>query len=87
MAVENPIEVSNNSLTNNEPEPKRRKKDNDNNLRNKYHSPTQAPKNIKESDTNQESTTEYRRSPRVPRVTTKYLESIKAELRDPDVDE
>ena len=87
VADENPIEVSNNSLTNNKLEPKRRKKDNDNNPRNKYHSPTQAPKDIKESDTNQGSTTEYRRSPRVPRLTTKYLESIKAELRNSDEDE
>ena len=31
--------------------------------------------------------TGLRRSPRVPRVTAKYLESIKAELKDPDESE
>ena len=47
----------------------------------------QAPKHIKESNSNQQSTTELRRSSRVHRVTLKYLEGIKAELRDPDEDE
>ena len=63
------------------------KKDKDNNPRQKYHSPTQAPREIKEFYTNQGSITEYRRQPRVSRLTTKYLESIKAELRDSDEDE
>ena len=47
---------------------------------NKHKSPTQAPKHIKNQ-------TQTRRSPRVPRVTLKYLEGIEVELRDPDEDE
>ena len=56
------------------------------NPKNRYILPKQAPKHIKESNSNQEISTGYRRSPRVPKVTAKYLESIKAELRNPDED-
>ena len=59
----------------------------DTSLRNRYMSPIKAPKHIEESNSNQEIITEYRRSSRVPRVTAKYLESIKAELRNSDEDE
>ena len=52
--------------------------------RHKYHSPKQAPKNLKETKQDQTDSVQYRRLPRVPRVTAKYLESIQAELRDSD---
>ena len=52
--------------------------------RNKYPSTAKVPKHMKELYTIQQPSTGLRRSPRVPRVTAKYLESIKAELKDPD---
>ena len=57
------------------------------NPRNRYISLTQAPKHIKESNSNQEISTKYRSILRVLRVTAKYLESIKAELRNSVEDE
>ena len=53
--------------------------------RNKYKYPTQAPKHIKESNSNQEIITEYRKSPIVPRVSANTWK-IKAELRNSDED-
>ena len=76
MAEDNSTEQRRSLPTNNEPEAKRRKKEKDKDPRHKYYSPTQAPEDFKESNTNQANTTEYRRSPRVPRVTARYLESI-----------
>ena len=87
VADSDSIENDNGSVAVDETAPKRRKRDVDISTKNKYKSPTQAPKHIKESNSNQKVITELRRSPRVPRVTLKYLEGIKAELRDPDEDE
>ena len=84
VAERSSIEDDNDPVANNEPTPKRRKTSVNTNPRNRYISPTQAPKHIKESNSNQEISIEYRISPRVPRVTTKYLESINAELRNPE---
>ena len=53
----------------------------------KYMSPKQAPKQIKEPVSNNKTKTGHRRSPRMPRATAKYWESIKAELRNPNEDE
>ena len=63
---------------------KGRKRHGDGSTRNKYPSPAKVPKYIKEPDSNQQPITGLRRSPRVPRVTVKYLEGIKAELKDLD---
>ena len=84
MVDDNSTEHNRSVPTNNEPEAKRRKKDKEKDPRHKCYSPTQAPKGFKEASTNQTDTTEYRRSPRVSRVTAKYLESIQAELKDSD---
>ena len=52
--------------------------------RHKHHSPKGAPYKLNETKQDQADRVQYRRSPRVPRVTAKYLESIQAELRDSD---
>ena len=52
-----------------------------------YIAPKQAPKQIKEPISRKETKTGHRRSPRMPRATAKYWESIKAELRNPNQDE
>ena len=67
-----------------EPEPKRRKLDKKESSKHRYHSPKRAPKNIKETKQDQSDSIQLRRSSRVPKVTTKYLDSIQAELRDSD---
>ena len=67
-----------------EPESKRIKLYNKEILMHKYHSPKRAPNNLNETKQDQTDSVQYRRSPRVPRVTAKYLESIQAELRDTD---
>ena len=54
---------------------------------NEYIAPKQAPKQIKEPVSKTEKKTGHRRSPRMPRTTAKYWESIKAELRNPNQDE
>ena len=77
----------NDTIAENEPVHKRRKKRVDASTQNKYISPKQAPKQIKEPISNSEIKTGYRRSPRMPRATAKYWESIKAELRNPNKDE
>ena len=87
VASKSSIKDDNDSVIINEPTPKRGKRNVDTSPRNKYKSPTQAPKHIEESNSNQEVITEYRRSPRVPRVTAKYLGGVKAELRNSDEDE
>ena len=87
VAERSSIEDDKDPVANNEPTPKKRKTSVKTNPRNRYISPTQALKHIKESNSNQEISTEYRRSPRVTRVTAKYLESIKAKLRNSDEDE
>ena len=87
VAERSSIEDDKDPVANNEPTPKRRRRSVNTNPRSRYISPTSAPKHIKESNSNQEISTEYRRSSRVPRVTAKYLESIKAELRNSDEDE
>ena len=87
VAERSSIENDNDPVATNEPATKRRKQNAKTNPKYRYKLPKQAPKHIKESNSNQEVNTGYRRSPRVPRVTAKYLESIKAELRNPDEDE
>ena len=67
-----------------DPTPKGRKRHGDSSTRDKYPAPAKVPKNMKEPNAAQQPSTGLRRSPRVPRVTAKYLESIKAELKDPD---
>ena len=64
--------------------PKGRKRHADISTKNKYQSLAKVPKHIKGPNSSQHPNTGLRRSPRVPRVTLKYLEGIKAELRDPD---
>ena len=64
--------------------PKGRKRHGESSSRDKYPSPAKVPKNMKEPNAAQQPSNGLRRSPRVPRVTAKYLESIKAELKDPD---
>ena len=46
--------------------------------------PAKVPRNMKEPNESHETTSGLRRSLRIPRVNAKYLESIKAELKDPD---
>ena len=70
--------------TDKEPKPKQRRLDKKESSKHKYHSPKWAPKNLKETKQDQKDSIQYRRSSRVPRVTTKYLDSIQAELRDSD---
>ena len=65
-----------------EPEPKRRRLDKKESSKHRYHSPKRAPKNLKETKQDQSESIQLRRSSRVPRVTTRYLDSIQAELRD-----
>ena len=67
-----------------EPEPKRRKLDKKESPKDKYHSPKRAPKNIKDTRRDQPDNIQLRRSSRVPKVTTRYLDSIQAQLRDSD---
>ena len=64
--------------------PKGRKRHADISTKNKYLSPAKVPKQIKEPNSNKQPNTGLKRSPRVPRVTSKYLEGMKAELRDLD---
>ena len=45
-----------------------------------YFAPKQAPKQIKEPISREETKPGLRRSPRMPRATAKYWDSIKAEL-------
>ena len=52
-----------------------------------YVAPKQAPKQIKEPISREETKPGLRRSPRMPRATAKYWDSIKAELRNPNQDE
>ena len=52
-----------------------------------YVAPKQAPKQIKEPISREETKPGLRRSPRMPRATAKYWESIKTELRNPNQDE
>ena len=82
VAEKSSIDNENDTVVKNKPAPKMRKINVSTNTQNKYISPKQAPKYIKEPNSNNKIKTGYRRSPRVPRVTTKYLESIKAELKD-----
>ena len=56
----NTIEVDNDSITVDNTTPKRRKRNVDISTKNKYQSPAQAPKHIKESNSNQQSTTELK---------------------------
>ena len=66
---------------------KRRKTLTNAGTQNDYMAPKQAPKQIKEPISRKETKTGHRRSPRMPRATAKYWESIKAELRNPNQDE
>ena len=66
---------------------KRRKTSPSAGTQNDYIAPKQAPKQIKEPILTKETKTGHRRSPRMPRATAKYWESIKAELRNPNQDE
>ena len=52
-----------------------------------YVAPKQAPKQIKELVPRGDTKPGLRRSPRMPRATAKYWDSIKAELRNPNQDE
>ena len=67
-----------------DPTPKGRKRYKDSNIRDIYPTPAKVQRNMKEANESQLPDTRLRRSPRVPRVTAKYLESIKAELKDQD---
>ena len=67
-----------------ESEPKRRKLDKRESSKHRYHSPKRAPKNINETKQDQSDSIQLRRSSRVPKVTTKYLDNIQAEQRDSD---
>ena len=87
VAEKSSIDNENDSAAENEPAPKRRKTNVSTNTQNKYISPKLAPKHFKEPDSNNEIKTGYRRSAKVPRGTTKYGESIKSELRNPNEDE
>ena len=63
---------------------KGRKRHKNSNNRDIYPTPAKVPKNMKEPNESQQPNIGLRRSPRVRRVTAKCLESIKAELKDPD---
>ena len=52
-----------------------------------YVAPKQAPEQIKEPVSRKDTKPGLRRSPRMPRATAKYWDSIKAELRNPNQDE
>ena len=49
-----------------------------------YVEPKQAPEQLKEHDSREKAKPGLRRSPRMPRATAKYWDSIKAELRNPN---
>ena len=66
---------------------KRRKVSESAGMQNDYMAPKQAPKQIKEPILRKETKTGHRRSPRIPRATAKYWESIKVELKNPNQDE
>ena len=51
-----------------------------------YVAPKQAPEQIKEPVSRKDTKPGLRRSPRMPRATAKYWDSIKAELRNPNQD-
>ena len=52
-----------------------------------YVEPKQAPKQLKEQVSRKNTGSGLRRSPRMPTATAKYWNSIKAELRNPNLDE
>ena len=87
MTGENSSNKENDTVSENEPVHKRRRIRMNASTQNKYISPKQAPKQIKKPVSNNETKTGHRRSPRMPRATAKYRESIKAELRNPNKDE
>ena len=74
----------NNSTPVKDATPKGRMRHGESSTQDKYPSPAKVPKHMKEPNAIQQPSTGLRRSPRVPRVTAKYLESIKAELKDLD---
>ena len=63
--------------TNIEPEPKGRKLDKKENPKDKYHSPKQASKNVKETRPDQPDNIQLRRSSRIPKVTKKTYIALK----------
>ena len=76
-----------NSHSPNEPTHKKRKLLPSAEKQSDYVAPSQAPKQIKEPVSRKDTKPGLRRSPRMPRATAKYWDSIKAELRNPNQDE
>ena len=72
-----------------EPNLKKQKRDTKQSSKNKYHSPKKTPRETKltTNQTEEDNTTnQFKLSTRIPKVSAKYLESIKAELQDSDDD-
>ena len=72
MTGENSSNKENDTVSENKPVHKRRRTRMNASAQNKYISPKQAPKQIKEPVPNNETKTGHRRSPRMPRATAKY---------------